>query len=187
MASFDFHSFSIGLNIWLDKATEFRRKFNDHREMGLVAEAILATLSAGLHLPVDDLSHPFNKYTDETRSMQSLLNALSSDVRNTLMGSSARAYVVSFFAAGGMNREEMDSLWVAYDNFAFDSLCPASPNEEDEEEDDHDPNDTDSVESDGEDDESDGDGEEAEGEPAGWQQYNASEWSTDPNQPVAAY
>lgn len=133
MSVIDPHSFSVALNIWLDTASEFRKKFTDNRLMAAAANAITQTLVQGLHLPHDDPLHPFNKYTDEEESMEVCLSRLRADVRNSISESSVRGYVSSFFGSGGVNRESMDELWVAYDNFAFDSLQPSSPNAEMEE------------------------------------------------------
>ena len=130
MSVLDFNSFSRQLNIWRDAAAEFRRKFADHREMGIVAAAITDTLSSGLELPTDAPEHPFNRYADADLDWAPLIERLRYDVRNKLESSRLRGYSSSFFAIGGVNREAFDELFEAFDEFAFESFLPGGPNDE---------------------------------------------------------
>jgi hypothetical protein len=130
MSAPDFDSFSRQLNIWRDEAAEFRRKFADHREMGIVAAAITDTLSAGLDLPTDMPEHPFNRYADEDLDWSPLMERLRNEVRNKLETSRLRGYATSFFATGGVNREAFEELFEAFDAFAFESFIPSGPNDE---------------------------------------------------------
>ena len=122
MSAPDFNSYSRQLNIWRDEAAEFRRKFADHREMGIVAAAITDTLSGGLEQPTDSPEHPFNRYADEDLDWAPLMERLRLDVRNKLESNRLRGYTSSFFATGGVNREAFDELFEAFDAFAFESF-----------------------------------------------------------------
>jgi hypothetical protein len=120
--AFNPDSFSAGLNAFLDTATAFRDSFRDHREMHAVAVAITVTLLDGLGKPIEDPTHPFNRYVSYDKSYHQNFRQLRQDVRNILQEPRTRGYATSFFHDGGVNYEDMDELFDEFWDFAEGSF-----------------------------------------------------------------
>ncbi len=120
--AFNRNSFSAGLNAFLDATTVFRDSFRDHREMHAVALAITEALLDGLGKPVDDPTHPFNRYVSYDKTYRANLRQLRDDVRNVLQNSRTRGYATSFFHDGGVNYEDMMELFDDFWDFADESF-----------------------------------------------------------------
>jgi hypothetical protein len=105
-----------------------------------VAKIIVDSLLHRSDLEIDDPEHPFNKYATEhpARNLRALSRVLMDKVQGDLQERSA---VVSYFHAGGANRDALDDLLEAYYSFAdtvtegstIDDGSEGGPEDEDEE------------------------------------------------------
>ncbi len=114
---------------FLERANAFVQEYEDNQPLHAFATQIVATLTANLDKPLDDLAHPFNMYADPERTASQNLRALRDAVVGAVEDAKTRGFWPAFFFHGGVYYEHLRELHDAFLDLVEE------PEEEEEEQD----------------------------------------------------
>lgn len=124
----------IAFNLFRDQADAFAASFYDPAigdRYTLLTRRIVALLTEGHGLPLDDPAHPVQRFGHPDHDEGSFLR-LHQQLCEDFQGSSVKPLLIAFFHSTGFYREEMDILLDAFDEYA--NVCLGLPDSDEDDE-----------------------------------------------------
>jgi hypothetical protein len=112
----------IAFNQFRDHAEEFVAAFHDPDpadRYALLTRRIVALLTEGHGLPIEDPDHPIQKFGHR---VEDTLLRLHQQLDSEFQGSSIRSLLLAFFHSTGFYREELTDLLDAFETYACTCL-----------------------------------------------------------------
>ena len=124
----------VAFNLFRDHADAFAASFYDPAigdRYTLLTRRIVALLTEGHGLPIDDPAHPVQRFGHPDCVDDNFLR-LHQQLCDDFQGSSVKPLLIAFFHSTGFYREEMDDLLDAFDEYAHACLgLPHSGSDDD--------------------------------------------------------